>query len=902
MQGYYSDNSVGGLPDDSSDVLSFTSSDESVVRVSSQGEVTGEGVGGADLEVSFGKFSATVPVMVWGEPKSIPPMDPDSLLEVDGDGSAIALNRMIVELEPGLDVDDAGQVAEALGGEIIFQFATFPGFLIEMDAGTADDLEETFRALESDQRVARAYPDLLLPSSQASSGQEIETLRIDPDYATAYLQSGMQEAWEKMASLGPVNTEPVVIVVIDSGFTEPTDEDNAINELLGREFDYQRIAIVDGIVGDNPDATHGTSVTSVMVAQNNDTDSTLPAESFSGVVTSVGSLEYYVIFYEVGEDATGGQSLSGIIYALEELYAFREIIDVVNFSTSIACSDYQVGSAANSGSGSSIDGCGWVGVLADLIGGMRDHVTFVAPAGNAGRDISAADSDAQVIPAAFSLELDNAITAAGISGFTPRGRSSGWVYDRAEDSNYGDAVTIAAPYDVWAMDIEDSDGYGQSSGTSFSVPMVSGTVALLKALDPELSPAQVKEILTATGTIIRVCDSSRNHPSDDCSGEEQEWRKLNAGAAVKELLRRSVKANIDLTLADNPSRVTLDTTVDLSIPVKNEGQYAWDFHMDASDCAPSGAGFQYQLPLRNIIQPGGTALFSLSFDATEPGSWRVDVGAFRDSAELDPQRDSALDEEELHIFVPGAAAQRSAMPTSTTEPTATGPMPTQTRGPTPTGATPFTAGVPSGAKAITCVAQEEGTAAGIARSDANVIIVADTSGSMEGEKIAKLRETAIGFYDLIDDPAEYVSLLDFDDTTKVVFDLTAKGSIGRSEWEDAVAGLDSDGGTALYDAVSHAVGMLEEVGAHDRLNLIIALTDGGDSDSHISLSEVLSQIEGASVNVTLVAIGFGDRGAYDLDVLNELAIAGSTRGAAIEEEGDIDRMFTTLSIVFSGSN
>ena len=902
LQGYYSDDSVGGLPQDSGDTAEFVSSNPEVADVSSRGVVRGESVGGAEISVSYGKFSATVPVLVWGDGEGVPAINPDNLLPDDAGESSIVLNRIIVELAPGSGAEDATQLAGSVNGNVVFDYSTFPGFVIELEETTLDDLKDLLSTLQADSRVAQAYPDLLIPPSQDSGLAEVETLLRSPDLGLAYLQSGMQEAWQRMSGLQTVNAEPVVIAVIDSAFTEPATEDNAVGELLSREFDYHRIAIVDGIAGEGRNARHGTSVTSVISAINNDaTDSSVPEESFSGVVSSVDSIEYFVMFYEVGGDEEGNQSIAGIINALEEISAFQDIIDVVNFSTSAVCSDYlneEVQEVYDENP--QYDPCQWIDSWAALIQSMPD-VTFVSSAGNTAgaggeaRDVYARDRDDRVFPAAFSLELDNAITVGGTWAANPLGRATGWVYDRAAGSNYGDPITIGAPYDVWAMDIEDSDGYSHQSGTSFSAPMVSGAVALLKALEPSLTPTQIKEILTATGTIIQVCNSDRSHPSEVCPEEEQEWRNLDAGAAVKEVLRRSVKANIDLTLADNPDRAALLSSVDLEIPVKNEGDYTWSFHMDATVCAPSGAGYVYQLPLPNLIRPGGTAVFPLSFEATEPGTWRVDVGAYRDSAEADPQRSSSLDEDELHIFVRGGG--RAAQPAQPTGQTEEAPTTASESGATPAGTTP----APDGAREVKCVAQQEGEAAGLAGKDANVVLVADTSGSMDGAKIQEVKRTALDFFGNVTDPAEFVALLDFDDHVREVIELSARGSITDAEWENAVATLDSDGGTAFYDAVVYAVDMLEEIGARDRVNIIIALTDGEDSDSRASFSDAIAKLEGATVPITLFTVAYGGSGGYNKNVLDQLAIAGGSIRSIPGDPESTEQLFIVLATVFARS-
>ena len=47
------------------------------------------------------------------------------------------LNRVIVELNPGYDTGDAEDIAAELGGEVVFSYSTFPGYVIEFDTQAA---------------------------------------------------------------------------------------------------------------------------------------------------------------------------------------------------------------------------------------------------------------------------------------------------------------------------------------------------------------------------------------------------------------------------------------------------------------------------------------------------------------------------------------------------------------------------------------------------------------------------------------------------------------------------------------------------------------------------------------------------------------------------------------------
>ena len=109
---------------------------------------------------------------------------------------------------------------------------------------------------------------------------------------------------------------------------------------------------------------------------------------------------------------------------------------------------------------------------------------------------------------------------------------------RHDKSNYGKAVNIAAPYCVYTIYIDQPvidaiiihgpaiqgaqiEIYNAWPGTSFSAPLVSGTAALLFAINPAFTPKDVENILVTTADKIANC-------TPDCAG----WRSLNAHAAV----------------------------------------------------------------------------------------------------------------------------------------------------------------------------------------------------------------------------------------------------------------------------------------------------------------------------------------------------------------------------------
>lgn len=82
---------------------------------------------------------------------------------------------------------------------------------------------------------------------------------------------------------------------------------------------------------------------------------------------------------------------------------------------------------------------------------------------------------------------------------------------RASYSNFGTGITVSAPvgedlpegtytYSTWNSGTTSPGGdiYGIGDGTSFAAPYVSGIIALMLSVSPNLSPAQIKSIIQST--------------------------------------------------------------------------------------------------------------------------------------------------------------------------------------------------------------------------------------------------------------------------------------------------------------------------------------------------------------------------------------------------------------------
>ena len=127
-------------------------------------------------------------------------------------------------------------------------------------------------------------------------------------------------------------------------------------------------------------------------------------------------------------------------------------------------------------------------------------------------------------------------------------------------------------------------------------------------------------------------------------------------------------------------------------------------------------------------------------------------------------------------------------------------------------------------------------------------IVLDTSGSMEGERMAAARSALDRFlFDLLGADDEFF-LYRFNYQPRLVHDWTNDPErVSR-----ALGGIHPRGGTALYDAVADAV-VLAEQGRH-RKKAVVVISDGNDTNSEIRVRDLQRLIRETEVMVYAIGI------------------------------------------------
>ena len=162
-------------------------------------------------------------------------------------------------------------------------------------------------------------------------------------------------------------------------------------------------------------------------------------------------------------------------------------------------------------------GCGStsVSIVKSAIEAVPD-IFFVIAAGNIATSTPQADNDkVAVYPSQLTKDLDNVISVANTTSSD----------ELSSTSHYGaTSVDIAAPGTVIYSTIPTSS-YGTMSGTSMATPMVASAVAVMRAVNPNISAKEIKETL---------CSSSDKLSA--LTGKVISGGRLNAYNAVKAIM------------------------------------------------------------------------------------------------------------------------------------------------------------------------------------------------------------------------------------------------------------------------------------------------------------------------------------------------------------------------------
>lgn len=363
--------------------------------------------------------------------------------------------RILVGVEPTMRPAEVGTLAESMQGRVLKRLAGGAVLLIEvprdrsvraLSVGTADP---SVKFVEPDGKI---YP-LLVPD--------------DPEYPQQYHLPLIRapEAWAVTTG-----SPDVVIAVIDTG----VDIDHP--DLVGRTlpgWDFiddspdprPKPDPNDGSAAASDQISHGTLVAGIAAATGNDGWGT------AGVDWNAKILPLKVF------DATGETPVSTVLEAID--YAVDHGADIINLSV----------------------GGGYAESFTPAIArAYNAGMLVVAAAGNRGREMTDLRSTWESPVCNIGENGSNMVLGVGS---TDRNDLRAY-FSNYDGSSAGLFVDVVAPGEgiygpaYYNPDFPHFSTYFMTnSGTSFSVPMVSGLAALLLSQNPHMSPAQLIEAIRA---------------------------------------------------------------------------------------------------------------------------------------------------------------------------------------------------------------------------------------------------------------------------------------------------------------------------------------------------------------------------------------------------------------------
>lgn len=317
-----------------------------------------------------------------------------------------------------------------------------------------------------------------------------------------YYQNGKQAVLDLIGAKKlwdfDIDCSDVTVGVMDSGI-QTNHEDLIDNiwvntrEIVGDGIDNDGNGYIDDIYGwncgdSNGDVSyvsnHGVHVAGIVSAV---TDNSKGVASVARNA-KIASIKIF--------NSSGKSTLSYIIEGIN--YAKKNDINIIN------CSFGGVGWGSTS-----------VSIVKSAIEAVLD-IFFVIAAGNIATSTPQADNDkVAVYPSQLTKDLDNVISVANTTSSD----------ELSSTSHYGaKSVDIAAPgTDIYST--IPTNSYKVMSGTSMSTPMVTSTVAVMRAINPNISAKEIKETL---------CSSSDKLSA--LTGKVISGGRLNAYNAVKAIM------------------------------------------------------------------------------------------------------------------------------------------------------------------------------------------------------------------------------------------------------------------------------------------------------------------------------------------------------------------------------
>jgi hypothetical protein len=404
----------------------------------------------------------------------------------------IQKNQLLVMLLDSSSREDANKIASQVKGKIVGEIEFINLFQIETTIENEAKLEETIALLEKNPQIEAVGPDVVLTLKQikAEPCKILDDMYTVGDNSKHYEMIGMQRAWDMINASG-VKLNKVHVGVTDSGLN------NTSEELKGK---IKISAMSNDDVNNTPDVdsrgnwntggyNHGTAVTNMIAGDWGNGGTRGVAGGLKEFLTvTVSNLTAGGSSYK--ETSKDDEDLSqiesgGKTYTVK---TFAKMIDQIKNGAEVI--NYSWGSQYPNASNAFRNKI--TRKFLEKVHKKYPKVVFVAAAGNEALThngvLDGTNYDFGGTPA------PNLITVGSVDKEGKRSEFSNKV------TKDGEITLVAVGTDVPAVIDKVTGEAVPISGTSFATPQVSGTIAILKSINPDLTAEQIKKILVETAT------------------------------------------------------------------------------------------------------------------------------------------------------------------------------------------------------------------------------------------------------------------------------------------------------------------------------------------------------------------------------------------------------------------
>jgi len=456
------------------------------------GDVTESTVGGSSgtvttvaVETTTSTAPTTTTTDPFGEIVVAPPPEEGSIVELAGHGP-VALGRISVMFTDDATPDQVDAVAAALGGSVIGVLEFIDLYEFDLPEKTPESSTAAVAMVSDMPGVQEAFIDhpVFPGSSECVSTSPLSSPQYgENDSGENYEAIGVPEAWDIIQMSG-IKLNKVHVGVVDTAIEDENSElsGSPITQDFNDTENQPSSAAVEN-QGADEGIKHGTAVTNVIGA-NPDNGGVVGVASVLREKLTITTDDIYagpewVPATDAENPATsqwsdGAFTNTSLAKVLKQVKAGATVINMSYGPTKPLATNRPVADVYRK--------------FFTKMQKMYPKVVFVAAAGN---EEGALDG-ANYFPG--GMALPNVITVGAID---KNGEKASFTNTEAGGS--AGEVTLAAPGVKIPVGVDEATGTTEvMSGTSFATPMVTSSIALIHSINPDLSAAEIKDLLVRT--------------------------------------------------------------------------------------------------------------------------------------------------------------------------------------------------------------------------------------------------------------------------------------------------------------------------------------------------------------------------------------------------------------------